>query len=162
MVSAALFLKLPTENFYAFDSFEGLPMEDDMGIFKPGTFSTSVSNFKKIIKKQNKIRLRDDQTIVGFYDQTLTARLAQSLPTPSIIHVDVDLYESTKDILVFLNYFDWKKLVIVFDDWYCFSPAQLNGEKKAFTEFLEQNPDIKSEPWKSYSTFGKSFFLWRD
>ena len=75
-----------------------------MGIFKPGTFYTSVSNFKKIVKKQNKIRLRDDQTIVGFYDQTLTARLAESLPTPSIIHVDVDLYESTKDILVFLNY----------------------------------------------------------
>ena len=51
--------------------------------------------------------------------------------------------------------------IILFDDWYCFKPGtkHLYGEQKAVQEFLEINKDIKPLPWKTYSTFGKSFFV---
>ena len=35
------------------------------------------------------------------------------------------------------------------------------GERKALTEFLEENPGFAVEPWKAYSTFGQSFFVSR-
>ena len=33
------------------------------------------------------------------------------------------------------------------------------GERRAFSEFLQENLNISVEPWKAYSTFGQSFFV---
>ena len=51
-VNAANYLGLEEAKFFAFDSFEGLPkteVETD-GIFQEGEFSTSVLEFKRIVK----------------------------------------------------------------------------------------------------------------
>ena len=160
--SAAKFLKLPTDKMYAFDSFEGLPVEENSGIFTPGEFSTSRNSFKKIVRSNTGIRLASHQIIEGFYSESLSNRGSLDLPTPTLVHIDVDLYGSTVDILNFLEGFNWKRLLIIFDDWYCFTPDSKNGERLAFEEFLSNNLNIRSECWKNYSTFGKSFFLWRE
>ena len=49
--------------------------------------------------------------------------------------------------------------LLAFDDWYCFPPGSNKGEKLALEEFCNNNPSFKLEEWKSYSTFGKSFFV---
>lgn len=162
MGSAAKFLHLPTDKMYAFDSFEGLPLEENSGIFSPGSFSTSKKRFKSIVKNKTGIKLSSHQIVEGFYNETLSDRDTLDLPTPSLVHIDVDLYGSTVDILKFLEGLDWKRLLIIFDDWYCFTPESKNGERLAFEEFLSENPNIRNECWKNYSTFGKSFFLWRE
>ena len=49
--------------------------------------------------------------------------------------------------------------VLLFDDWYCFNPGESKGEKRAFEEFCLKYPKFKTEVWKNYSTFGRSFFV---
>ena len=53
-VNGAKYLKMHNCEFFAFDSFKGLPETDETqdGIFKTGDFSTSKKDFIKIIKKK--------------------------------------------------------------------------------------------------------------
>ncbi len=153
-------LKIPFK-FYAFDSFQGLPnvstAED--GIFLKGDFSTSVADFVSLVKKYSGYNLKNDSIIQGYYNESLTIELQKSLPRIGVLHIDVDLYSSTVSVLNFIRPLICPGTVILFDDWYCFSPASILGEKKAFDEFLKNNSEIHVEEWKNYSTFGKSFFV---
>ena len=85
--------------------------------------------------------------------------LREKLPKIGVLHVDVDLYSSSCQVLKFIKPLLCKGSVILFDDWYCFPVGMYEGEAKAFNEFLEENRNIKVEEWKNYSTFGKSFFV---
>lgn len=158
---ASKFLKFEMKNF-AFDSFEGLPetLKSEDGIFKGGTFSTKKNDFVQIVKKRTGFTLQDDQLIEGYYENSLTDKLSQSLPkSVGFVHIDVDLYSSTITVLEFVKKFLVSGTVILFDDWYCFPPGKEMGERKAFNEFLKKYPEIEVEEWKNYSTFGKSFFI---
>ena len=147
--------------FYAFDSFEGLPdtNEDEDGYFQAGTFSTSCEEFVDIVRKKTGVRLPDQNIVKGFYCDSLTSELQMSMPKAGVVHVDVDLYSSTVDVLGFLKPLLVPGTLLIFDDWYCFPSGSLQGERKALSEFLEENNGYEVEPWKSYSTFGQSFFV---
>ena len=160
-VNAANYLGLEEAKFFAFDSFEGLPkteVETD-GIFQEGEFSTSVKEFKKIIKNRTGLQLDDENIIKGYYSDTLTDALQLKLPKAGIVHIDVDLYSSTVEVLEFIKPLLAEGSIIIFDDWYCFNPAKKQGEALAFEQFCEANSEFSFEEWKSYSTFGKSFFV---
>jgi hypothetical protein len=160
-INAANFLKLDLTAI-AFDSFQGLPNTkiNDDGYFEGGTFFTSENDFKKIVKRQTGDNLNDNQIIKGFYNESLNDDLKGKLPrNVGMVHIDVDLYSSTCSVLEFIRDYIVEGTVILFDDWYCFSPGEEKGEKKALSEFLKKNPNIKLEDWKNYSTFGKSFFV---
>jgi hypothetical protein len=83
------------------------------------------------------------------------------MPKIGLLHIDVDLYSSTKDLLKFVKPLLVNGSLIFFDDWYCFisNIKSSSGEQKAVKEFLEINKNIKLIPWKTYSTFGQSFFV---
>ena len=159
-MNSAYFLDIRECQFFAFDSFEGLPETNSQdGIFKEGTFFTYKENFKKIIKKKTNIELLDNQIIRGFYSDSLTEDLRISLPKVGIIHIDVDLYSSTVEVLDFIKPLLVEGSLLLFDDWYCFPGGSLAGERKAFIEFCEQNPGFEFEEWKNYSNFGRSIFV---
>jgi O-methyltransferase len=162
-INAAKYLKLNNCKFFAFDSFQGLPQTNEIedGIFKTGEFSTSREEFINIIKKKTKFIENDINIIEGFYETSLTTDLQSKMPKIGMLHIDVDLYSSTKDILKFAKPLLVNGSVVLFDDWYCFKPDIKNsyGEQKAVNEFLDINKNIKLLPWKAYSTFGQSFFV---
>ena len=81
------------------------------------------------------------------------------MPKVGMVHIDVDLYSSTMQILEFIKPLIVVGTVIVFDDWYCFPPGSNKGETRAVKEFKAANPSFQLEEWKAYSTFGKSFFV---
>ena len=160
-VNSADYLKMDKMEFFAFDSFEGLPSTDPKldTIFKAGSFNTSYKNFKKIIKRETYLDLNKKYIIQGFYNTSLTSELREQLPKIGVLHIDVDLYLSACQVLKFNKPLLSKGSVILFDDLYCFPVGMCKGEAKAFNEFLEENRNIKVEGWKNYSTFGKSFFV---
>ena len=160
-INSANYLGMSNMEFYAFDSFEGLPdtNKKEDGHFQAGTFSTSRTEFLGIVRKKTGIELSNNNIVKGFYCNSLTSDLQASMPKAGVVHIDVDLYSSTVDVLHFLKPLLVPGSLLIFDDWYCFPGGSLQGERKALTEFLEKNNGFEAEPWKSYSTFGQSFFV---
>jgi len=160
-VNAANYLGLEEANFFAFDSFKGLPKtkENEDGIFQEGEYSTGVQEFKRIVKKNTGLILNNENIIEGFYSDSLSDSLQAKMPKVGIVHIDVDLYSSTVDVLKFIKPLIVKGSILIFDDWYCFPAGEAKGERLALEEFLLENDEFSVEEWKSYSTFGKSFFI---
>ena len=145
---------------HAFDSFEGLPETSDSdGYFEGGTFYTSESDFVNIVKRRTGKVVGPDCMHKGYYSQSLTADLQSKLPKAGVIHVDVDLYSSTIELIEFIKPLLCDGSLILFDDWYCFPRGVEGGEGLAMEHFLAANSGYDLVPWKAYSTFGQSFFV---
>jgi len=160
-VRAARYLKMKDAQFFAFDSFQGLPeinhAED--GYFKSGTFATGVDEFVRLVRRLSCLNLDRKNIIEGFYEKSLSPGLQANMPKAGVIHIDVDLYSSTVEVLKFIKPLMVVGTVLLFDDYYCFPPGTNKGEARALKEFCLHNPSFAVEEWKTYSTFGKSFFV---
>jgi O-methyltransferase len=140
-------------DFIAFDSFEGLPeieTIDKQQIWEKGRLETGESDFVNIVTKSGMPKSKI-KTVKGFYDDSLTPELAASLlpRKAAVIYVDCDLYKSTIPVLKFIVPFLQKGTVIVFDDWNCFYGDPAKGERKAWGEFLAENPRLVFEKFVS-------------
>lgn len=113
---------------YGFDSFEGLPETWRPG-FEKGTFSSGgrppAVNQNVILKK-------------GWFSDTLVPFLKEQDKKVSFVHIDCDLYSSTKLILDLLVPYFEPECVIVFDELVNY-PGFEEGELKALQEFVDQN-----------------------
>lgn len=161
VINAAQYLKISEMQFYAFDSFQGLPetVETVDGIFKKATFNTQKSDFVKKVWENTKFKVSEDYIIEGFFSDSLTLELQKTMPKVGMIHIDVDLYSSSVDVLKFIRPLLTVGTVILFDDYYCFPPDGKMGEMRAFLEMLQDDSNLEVKEWKAYSTFGQSFFI---
>ncbi len=112
------------QTVYGFDTFTGLP-EDWRPGFARGAFA---------VPELPQVR-RNVQLVIGMFEQTLPSFVQQHAGPISLIHVDCDLYSSTKTI--FRNLAPWivEGTVIVFDEYFNY-PGWREHEYKAFKEFL--------------------------
>ncbi len=115
---------------YGFDSFEGLPEKWRDG-FEKGFFSRNgilpnVNNNVELIK--------------GWFNETLVNFIKIQNKKITFIHIDCDLYSSTKYILdTIINYID-NNCIIIFDELVNYPGFDGdNGELKAFYEFITEN-----------------------
>lgn len=116
---------------YAFDSFIGLP-EDWVGTpCSKGTFSTG--------KKPPDIN--NVNFVVGWFEETLPEFVRTHKAEPAcLIHIDCDLYSSTKTVLGSVGEFITSGTVIVFNEWIYNHDYRCNDhEQKAFLEWSEEN-----------------------
>lgn len=137
--------------FWAFDSFEGLPLpkagidkqDGYSGGFYEGQFACSEAEFIENLKTQ-KVDLTRVITVAGWYDDTLRPDFgkSQELKKIAFAWVDCDLYESTIPVLDYLTPRLSVGSVILFDDWRCFRNLSDRGQQKACREWLERNPQI--------------------
>lgn len=108
---------------YGFDSFEGLP-EGWYGLEK-GHFT--VSRLPEVSANV--------QLIKGWFNETLPGFVAEHPGTLTFLHVDCDLYSSTKTVFAELASRVVSGSVIVFDEYFNY-PNWEQGEFKAFQEFI--------------------------
>lgn len=159
-------LNLDKVRIFGFDSFEGLPDNAKLEgnkYFVPGAFKSSIEKTKHFLS-DNGIDWKKTFLIKGWYSDTLTEELKQkhNITKASVIMIDVDIYSSSVEALNFCKSLIKDTSIIFFDDWYTFGYAEKNlGEKKAFYEFLKDNPQFKVEDLGDYSlkgvTYGKIF-----
>ena len=122
--------KFTTETVYGFDSFEGLPEKWRPG-FDKGLFSTngsmpSVNSNVKLVK--------------GWFNETLLPFIQAQNKKVSFIHMDADLYSSTKCVFDILKDYLDTDCVIVFDELVNYAGyAGPTGELRAFYEFVTEN-----------------------
>ncbi|MEW5827329.1 MAG: class I SAM-dependent methyltransferase [Chloroflexota bacterium] len=116
---------LPDARIFGFDSFEGLPEDWRDGAPK-GTFRTA-----QLPKVAANVSL-----IQGWFNETLPCFLDEH-PEPVIfLHVDCDLYSSTRTVFTALEKRLCPGTVILFDEFFNY-PGWKDGEIRAFTEFVE-------------------------
>lgn len=109
---------------FGFDSFEGLP-ESWYGKYHKGHFAMD-----KLPEVRPNVKL-----IKGWFSETLP-RFVLEYPEPLIfLHVDCDLYSSTKSIFEHMGSRIKPGCVILFDEYFNYPGWQV-GEYKAFQEFI--------------------------
>ena len=135
---------LHTMNFYAFDSFQGLPEiqnETVVPYWQQGALATSEDQFKALINAHG-IYTENVQTIKGYYSNSLTPTLQNDLLSRkrkiALVNIDCDLYESAVPVFSFIEPLLQEGSVIYLDDYFaghCGSPNR--GVQKAFNEYKE-------------------------
>jgi hypothetical protein len=156
---AAEVLELDWMRFYGFDSFEGLPKPEgiDAGAeFHSGDYKCKRPEVEGFLGKCGVDMSRVD-LIEGFYSESLRPELVDELNMQpvSLVLIDCDLYISASQALRFLGPLLQEGSILMFDDWGNFGASDERGERRAFREFLEENPHLQAEP---YIDFGQPDF----
>jgi hypothetical protein len=115
---------------YGFDSFEGLPEYWREG-FDIGHFNM-FGNLPKVNK--NVILIK------GLFNETLEGFIKENNKKISFIHMDADLYSSTKYVLDTLTKYIDNKCVILFDEIFNF--PEYDGDRselRALNEWVSEN-----------------------
>jgi O-methyltransferase len=154
--------------FRLFDSFRGLPrlsgVDVDSKQFGAGDFAFDQA---VVVKHLTERGVWDPQRIIlypGWYDETLTPELFGNLrgSPAAIVHVDCDLYESSRTVLRFMTPLLQEGSILLFDDWFCFNASPQRGERRAVTEWLaEDSGGFTLERYAEYGWHGAAFIATR-
>ncbi len=117
----------PDEKVYGFDSFEGLPEHWTGNRY-------SRTNFNR---KGNPPEVEKNvELVVGWFDQTLPAFLEKHDGQFGFVHIDCDIYSSTKQVFDLIGGRLAPGAIIVFDEFFNYHGFELH-EYKAFIELVE-------------------------
>jgi Macrocin-O-methyltransferase (TylF). len=119
---------MPGKTIHGFDSFQGLPEFWRPG-FDKGVFD--INQKHSSLKFEKNIQLH-----VGWFSETLPDFVKNNPGEISFLHVDCDLYSSTKDIFQNLGPKITPGTIIVFDEYFNY-PFWWDHEYKAFQEFIQ-------------------------
>jgi len=122
------------KNIHLFDTFEGLPplSDIDKSAFHDGDFVTNISDVSEYLSSFSSITLYK-----GMFPDTAGPIFSKKF---SFVHLDVDLYKSTKDSLEFFYPRMQKGGVIISHDY-----MTVKGVKKAVDEFMLDKPEAVFE-----------------
>jgi predicted O-methyltransferase YrrM len=140
---------------FGFDSFAGLPAaaeKEDDGAFREGQFTADERLVRRLLTERG-VDWKRTVLVKGWFSDTLTEELAarHHIAKASIIMIDCDIYSSTRDALRFCAPLIQDEAIIFFDDWTTNNlDAKNMGEKRAFDEFLAENPQLVAEEFGRY------------
>lgn len=124
----------PSKVIYGFDSFNGLPEEWVRydRVFKKGTFGFKDDTYTPPV-------LHNVRLYKGWFKEVLPGFKSEVLKNTPIafLHIDCDIYSSTKDVLNILKTNFMQGTIIVFDELYNY-PGFEEHEWKALQEFLNE------------------------
>lgn len=125
--SARMIRELSNQQLFVFDSFQGLPT--DWHTVAKGAYTTQgvVPNLGE-----------DVEPVIGWYSESLPPFLQQHAEMVRFIHIDCDLYSSTKDVFEHLAGRLQSGTVIAFDEYFM-GPHWREDEWKAWTECVNQH-----------------------
>ena len=112
------------KTIYGFDSFEGLPEDWQPGVEK-GTF-----HMKRLPRVRQNVKL-----LKGWFNESVPAFVLEHRENCSFLHIDCDLYSSTKTVFDILGDRIVKGTVLVFDEFFNY-PGWKEGEFRAFQELI--------------------------
>ena len=150
---------------FGFDVFSGLP-PDQEGEWREGIFKVEYDEVVQSLDDHG-IDWSRVTLVKGLFQDTLNSALVaeQGLCKASLIMMDCVMYSSTKEALDFCGPLILDQAVIFFDDWGPLAKKN-KGEKRAFNEFLKENPCLEGVAFGEYSFWpgdmnGKVFLVSR-
>ncbi|NNE73108.1 MAG: hypothetical protein HKN26_05545 [Acidimicrobiales bacterium] len=152
-------------HMWAYDSFEGLPEatddRDDHPGWHPGS-SAGQGGVEKFHEAADRHGIpREAYTAVtGYYDQTLAPLGPDAPPTDiALAYVDCNMYSSVVTVMDFLAPRLKHGMILAFDDYYCWTPERVSGERSALIEFQKANPQWNFERYKDVHRAGVGFVV---
>jgi hypothetical protein len=155
------------------DSFEGLPASEDVHARWTRGDCASISAAHPVARPGEPVtpdlvrRLFEACDLAppilyrGSFAEVLPTVVPSVHPAIALLHVDCDLYESTRDLFLAVGTALQDGTIVLFDDWFHYKAHPGKGEARAFQEFLSAHPEWTAVHWKSYATFGNAFILVR-
>lgn len=159
-------------NFYMFDSFEGLPeitSEVDKNSYQvkltndwqKGTFG-SANGYEKLLEQDLNLIIGENNTniVKGYFDDTI-AKMNLEKESAILVNIDCDLYSS---IVTVLNKLIKSEVfqdgsIILFDD-YNFNRANNNmGVRQAIKDTFGKQEQYELEQFFTYGWHGRAFFV---
>lgn len=119
---------LVSAQIHGFDSFEGLPE-----FWRDGYDKSAFDLAGHLPPVNSNVKLYR-----GWFDQTLPPFIKEHTGPIALLHVDCDLYSSTKTIFECLRSQIVPGTVIVFDEYFNY-PGWQQGEYKAFQEYVSES-----------------------
>lgn len=151
-------------HLWAFDSFAGLPEAADPRDHHPGWRSGGagqggVDAFHAMCDEHG-IPREAYTAVEGYYDDVLPAFGDDGDPTDiALVYLDCNMYSSTVSALRFLSPRLKHGMIIAFDDYWCWSPTDVSGERSAFIEFQAEHPQWNFLRYKEVNWGGTSFVV---
>ena len=132
-LSTAYILRHAPGILYGFDWFKGLPEEwvfSDFLTHPVGEFSVTDVNIhiQQLIARYSNLIV-----VPGLFEETIPAFVKEYTKPCAFIHIDCDLYSSTKTVFTWLKNQIVSGTVILFDEFYNY-PNYRDHEYKAFME----------------------------
>jgi hypothetical protein len=132
--------------FWAFDSFEGLPSpttETSVSKWTQGALTTSEAGFRELVREHG-IYADRVHMVKGFYSDSLTPDLQQRIRRDeakiALVTVDCDLYESAVPVFNFIDPLLQEGSVIYMDDLFVGNKGNPNrGVARAFLEYQKRS-----------------------
>jgi hypothetical protein len=150
-------------HMWAFDSFAGLPKiedpRDDHPAWIPDTMSMTVDDFHSVLANRGVPR-GAYTTIEGYYAESLPRLGSDGEPRDiALAYIDCDLYSSTVTVLEFLAPRLKHGMILAFDDYYCWTDADVSGERAALDEFAAEHPAWNFHRYMSIDWGGTAFVV---
>ena len=131
-------------HLWTFDSFEGYPASDDPRDDHPsfkGTGGVTLDDFHVACERRGVPR-EAYTAVEGYYEETLPPLGTDAPPADiALAYLDCNLYSSTVTALDFLAPRMKHGMIVAFDDWFCWSAANVSGERIALAEFQADHPE---------------------
>ena len=147
-----------------FDSFEGLPPlepRDEGGFFRPAQFRAGLDGVQQNLEA-NGVPADAVTLVPGWYEQLDGTEIDRTTTaTASIVHIDCDLYSSTRDALAYVTDFLDDGTILIFDDWNHYRGHPDRGERRAFREWSEATDGWCFHPFRTEGPFRQSFIASR-
>lgn len=159
--------------FIGFDSFDGLPpSEEAHARWRPADCAVNHGWHPQLpiggrVTPQvtrdlfEACELPEPVLHVGAFADTLARAVPSDIPAIALVHLDCDLYESTRDALEGSAPALQDGTMLMFDDWFHYRGNPRKGQARAFGEFLSRHPEWTASPYRSYSTFCQAFVISR-
>lgn len=154
-------------SFFLFDSFEGLPPLEgpDAGStqFHEGQFAFTVEQVRDRMRQHGVEPGARVRFVPGFFERSLPGfdRSEFAGEQAAIVHIDVDLYTSTLEVLHFVTPLLQEGTIILFDDWNAFTARWTKGERAATRRWIDEHPEISLESYARYGWHGEAFIVQR-
>ena len=159
--------KIPFQRrIIGFDSFEGLKKNEhprwSEGLFKTNhSFHPFMAEGERVTAQSvldlfNACELSPPFIKEGNYEDAVPDVIESQA---AIVHIDCDLYESTKTVFESIHETLQEGTVLLFDDWFNFKGHPAKGEQGAFRSYIDAQSRWSFVEYQNYATFGKSFIV---
>lgn len=148
------------EEFYGFDSFEGLPANDVCPEWAEGNYAASKEEVESHLIRHGADMSRI-YLVKGWFSLEYFQHLKEAwgFPPVGVAVIDSDLYESCVPVLQFLKPLLRANSILLFDDWKAYDNDPAKGEQGAWAEFLGENREIRCSEWFDFGKYGHAVVI---